>query len=534
MDTLLIGLDAACEPVLSAVREAGGELPTLTSIFEAGANGPLESQIPPWTASAWPSLFTGTNPGKHGIFSFLAFEGYDWDVVNATHLREPTLWELLDSKGLTSVVVNVPVTHPPRPFDGALVPGYTAPEDAAGHPEGVLDDLREATGGYRIYPRHEGSNDASRDRMLENYRELIGMRGAAFRHLCGEHDPDFGFCQFQVTDSVFHERPGDMEAVRAVYEAVDEEVNEILEVCDPDTVIVASDHGIGRYEGYEFRVNEFLRDAGYVRTKRGGEQGMPSWQASREREGTEADAVAHLLERGMALAASVGVTSQRIGRTVERLGLTDLVLKIAPQGMVRAGTEQVDFPASRAYMRERIELGVRLNLEGREPQGVVPPDRYESVREDLIERLSGVETPDGTPVFETVAHREEFFHGAAAADAVDVVTVPREFDQFLSATLTGAQFGPPTEPWNHKRTGIIGARGEGIAETGFEGGHLFDVAPTVLASLGLPTGEHMDGDVLPVIEAIGEATYERPERGERVATENRAIEERLSDLGYIE
>ena len=558
VETLLVGIDAACAPVFADLTDAGARLPTLRGLLE-GASGPLESQIPPWTASAWPSLYTGTNPGKHGVYSFLAFAGYDWDVVNATHVREPALWELLDARGLSSVVVNVPVTHPPRPFSGALLPGYTAPEDPEGHPEGIMSDVREAIGDYRVYPRHENASDGGRNEMIDNYRELVAMRGAAFRYLVRELDPDFGFCQFQVTDSVFHERPGDIGAVRAVYEAVDEQVREILDACEPENVILASDHGMGRYEGDEFRVNEFLREAGYVATKRGGEKGMPAWGPLRDGGGGEPGP----LERGMALAARVGVTSQRVGRVLDSLGLTDLVLDVIPQRMVRAGTEQVDFAASRAYMRERIELGVRINLEGREPAGVVPESEYETVREDLIDRLGSVRTSDGSPVFERVGPREEFFDGPAAGEAVDVVVVPNEFDQFLSATLTGTQFGPPTEPWNHKLTGIVAARGEAIdgtdaaavanesgaakesntadadgsdagASVDIEQAHLFDVAPTVLATLGLPRAERMDGDVLSVVPSVSTEAYRTTDRDERVATDDRGVENRLSDLGYIE
>ncbi len=67
-------------------------------------------------------------PGKHGVYDFLSFDGYHWNVVNATHVRERPIWELLGEHGIRSVVVNVPVTHPAREFDGALIPGMTAPK----------------------------------------------------------------------------------------------------------------------------------------------------------------------------------------------------------------------------------------------------------------------------------------------------------------------------------------------------------------------------------------------------------------------
>src|SRR5699024_8232201 len=101
-----------------------------------------------------------------------------------------------------------------------------------------------------------------------------------------------------------------------------------------------------------------------------------------------------------------------------RLGLAEFVVAHAPKAMVRAGTERVDFPASTAYARSHIECGVRLNVAGREPDGVVPADEYEEVRAELIDRLAALETPDGDPAFDDVAPREDYFHGSEAEDAV--------------------------------------------------------------------------------------------------------------------
>lgn len=538
MRTLLVGLDAGCLPVLEPLFESGA-LPNLRSVFENGTNGPLESQTPPWTPSAWPSLYTGVNPGKHGVFGFLSFDGYDWDVVNDTHVREQTLWELLDHHGYSSVVVNAPVTHPPREFDGALVPGYTAPENPDCHPDGVLSEIRDEIGDYRVYaPR-----DVTGDEKVEWYRRLSRMRGEAFRYLADKHDPEFGFVQFQQTDTVFHEFPGDDETVRAVYEAVDEQIGKILEQCDPDTVVVASDHGMGEYTGHEFRVNEFLREQGFVETKQGGE-GMPTWstiannQLQEGKSGKGEDATVtkpSALQRGLAAGAKVGLTSQRIAAALDTVGLADYVAERVPTDAIRAATEQVDFPNSTAYMRDRIELGVRVNLQGREPNGVVPESKYEQVRDELIGHLSKVETPDGRPVFDRVARREEIFSGPYVEEAPDVVTIPAAYDQFLSTRVGDGQFGPPSEPYNHKLEGVVALAGSGVdADTDLDSAHLFDVTPTILATFGLPVGDRMDGSVLPAVADTGKDAYPAFDPDARVATDDSGVEARLADLGYLE
>ncbi len=89
--TLLVGIDAATPAILDRLG-GSGSIPTIQRVIDQGVAGPLQSQLPPWTASAWPSVYTGTNPGKHGVFDFLSFDGYDWDVVNRTQVREHAIW----------------------------------------------------------------------------------------------------------------------------------------------------------------------------------------------------------------------------------------------------------------------------------------------------------------------------------------------------------------------------------------------------------------------------------------------------------
>ncbi|SFB94093.1 Predicted phosphohydrolase or phosphomutase, AlkP superfamily [Halobiforma haloterrestris] len=534
LELLVVGLDAGCRPVLEPLFDSGA-VPTLRQLIESGTDGPLESQIPPWTASAWPSLYTGKNPGKHGVYDFLAFDGYDWDVVNSTHVRERPVWELLDEHGYTSVVVNLPVTHPARPFDGALIPGMTAPEDPDCHPQGVLEDVEIACGGYRIYPQSGPEANGS----IESYERTAEKRGKAFRYLCRRMEPEFGFLQFQITDSVFHERPGDGKAIRAVYEAVDRQIERTLEETEPDNVLIVSDHGMGEMTGHEFRINEFLRDGGYLTgTEDGG--GMPNWSKSWENdllEGEEAgEHEESLPEKALNVAARFGLTTQRVAAALDRVGLKEPIGTRVPNDLIRAASEGVDFPESRVYMRSKSELGLRINLEGREPDGRVPESEYERVREEVIDELSAVRTPDGEPMFDAVVPRERYFEGPHVDKAPDIVTVPADFDNALAADLGTEQFGEPMEPWNHKRTGIVAARGPAFDEDvplEEAGATIFDVAPTICALFDVPIDAAMDGRPLPIVDPGAEAEYPAYEPEPVTATDDRVVEDRLSDLGYL-
>ncbi|KTG10450.1 phosphodiesterase [Haloprofundus marisrubri] len=539
MRTLLVGLDAACLPVLRPLFD-DGDLPTLRSLFDDGATAPLESQIPPWTASAWPSLYTGKNPGKHGVFDFLSFDGYEWDIVNSTDVKARTMWEYADEAGLTSVVVNAPVTDPPREFDGALVPGYLAAEKPRCHPDGLLDDIEDEVGPYRVYAERETDERRSDEAKFRDYVELSHLRGKTFRYLADRFDPEFGFVQFQKTDAVFHDFPGDQAKVRDIYRAVDEELAEILDACDPDAVVVASDHGMGEYDGYEFRVNQFLKEQARVVTARGG-QDVPSWFQIKDSELTDEsdsgeeddDGGTQLLSAIAAAAARAGLTYQRGKAILDRVGLAEFVGRHVPVSVVFAASESVDFAASEAYLRSPSELGIRLNVEGREPDGTIPESEYGAVRKALIDELRKATTPDREPVFERVLAREDVFEGPYAEEAVDIVTVPTDFEHSLSA-LIGEQFGDP-EPWNHKLDGVVSVSGTGVdTGTDLSDAHLFDIAPTVLATLGIAPDVEMDGRTLPCVSGPEATEYPEFDVGGRARTDDDEVASRLADLGYLE
>ena len=534
VETLLIGIDAGCLPVFRRLFDEG-RIPAIESLCTDGFCAPMESQIPPWTPSAWPSLYTGVNPGKHGVYGFVTYEGYDWRVVSSGDVNEFTMWELLDSHDRSSVVVNAPVTAPPPAIDGAVIPGFMGPEDPECHPPGLLESVRSEIGDYRIYPSYHTDDESYTDaEKVEEYQNLVRMRGDAFRCLVDRHDPDFGFVQFQRPDTVFHEFDGDWDAVRPVYEATDDAIGAVLDDCDPDRVFLASDHGMGPYERPQFRVNDYLRSEGFVTGAKGG-KGMPGWSPIREqlRRGETSESwEPSFVERAAARAASVGLTADRVRAALERVNLADTVSQHLPSNVSQTGTEQVDFPASTAYLRARTELGVRINLEGREPEGVVPPGDYEAVRAEIIDALESVTAPGGEPVFEEVGPREDYFHGPELEEAVDVVIVPNDFQHFLSDQLAGDPFGERKTAWNHKRHGVFVAAGEGIDADPVCEPHLFDVAPTILASMGIPPSDRMDGTVLPVTSPAAPTSY--PPYGADSVEVQADIEGRLADLGYIE
>jgi predicted AlkP superfamily phosphohydrolase/phosphomutase len=437
----------------------------------------------------------------------------------------------LDYHGLSSVIVNVPVTHPPNEFNGALIPGYLAPTDPTGHPDGIIDEIRNELGQYRIYAEG-GSSDMLRK--FEEYVELTTLRGKAFRYLIDRFDPEFGFVQFQKTDAVFHEFPGDKEKITRIYNAVDEQIGKILQQTDPDLTLVVSDHGIGPYHGYNFHVNENLRDGGYLQSETGG-RGVPSWAQMKEEkleEGSDSP-LRSALRKTARFAGNLGFTHQRGKYILNKLGIADFVREQLPVGVVYAATESVAYEESIAYYRSPSELGVRLNVKGREPSGLVEPDEYDSVRSEIIDHLSEVRTPENEPVFDTVAPREDFYSGEYIETAPDIVLIPFDYKNSFSGLL-GERFSTPEE-YNHKPTGILIAGGDQVNNnSNFDVPHIFDVAPTVLSSFSLPPSKDMDGTTIPIVDSVEPEDYPEYNKHKPSQTRNEDVEKRLSDLGYLE
>lgn len=566
--TVVLGFDALDWGYLDRYSDA---LPNFERLREAGVASPLESTIPPWTGSAWPSMYTGTDPSHHGVFGFFRHADYpdEGDVVSRADVDAPALWNYCSSVGDPSIVCNVPVTHPAESIDGVLVPGYLASEDAPGSPEGVRNRLSDAIGeAYRIYSRGELSSDP--EEKLAGYVDLIDLRRRAALAMLDDHDWRLAIFQVQKTDAVFHNFEDD-EAFRAVYEAADAFLGSVLDAVDDGTnVVVCSDHGIGPVEGYRIHLNEVLREHGYVEATDDADQvtlpsekrGLVDGQRTGGQAGSAADsgdpqagkagssADVALLPRLVEVLSRVGVTPARVYAVAERLGVEETLVAHTPAAVSDAVAETVDWRASTAYCRKETRLGVRINLEGREPHGVVPAEEYEAVQSELVALLSGLETPDGAPAFETVATRQDLFDGPHADRAPDVITVPSGMDHSLSTQLYGTSFVPVSKH-DHKRHGVFLGAGPGFdsaraaAASGADGDplHLTDVAPIVMALLGQSVPERMTGRVpegllsVPVErESYGDVPHAARDGAQLdapTARDDGAVTDRLEDLGYL-
>lgn len=537
--TVVLGFDALDFTYLDAF-----DLPTFESVRANGVEASLESTFPPWTGSAWPSMYTGCDPSTHGVYSFFDFSEYYPDAaptVTRNDVRRPALWNYLSARDRTVVVLNVPVTHPAEPVAGALVPGYLAPETASGFPEGIRDDLSEQLDEkYRIYSRAEMVADKSSK--LAGYLDLIDMHGQAAVALVEAYDPDVTIVQIQKTDAVFHNFD-DEQAFEQVYRAADRVLDRVVDVIDPrPNVVVCSDHGMGPTTGYKIHINEILRSAGFVKTIDDGaapslREAKSDWTAGTDR---STDSLTNsLIGRAATTAHSLltlaNVRPGDVQQILRRVGLEKTVIRTLPDTIRTNLSEDIDWRRSQAYARTGSELGVRINLAGRDPNGVVPPDEYNTVRDEIVTLLSNLETPSGDPAFEFVKPREKLYEGPYSDLACDVLFKPAAMNHTIATNLVGREF-VSTECHNHKSQGVFLTTGPSIqTNTELSTLSLTDVAPLVMALQGCPVPERMTGSAPSVLfdEPPARSSYNVSfGTGEAVITDD-DVEARLEDLGYL-
>ena len=125
---LVVGLDGGTDSVIG-LHDAN--LPNITAVREQGASGTLISTVPPITAAAWPSMMTGWNPGRHGMFDFrtLGIERYSrlWgaghsssfedgrDFVTSRRWSGAAFWDQAEAP---VAILSVPMTFPAWEVDG--------------------------------------------------------------------------------------------------------------------------------------------------------------------------------------------------------------------------------------------------------------------------------------------------------------------------------------------------------------------------------------------------------------------------------
>ena len=272
----LLGLDGAESTILFD----NPELPNLQGIARRGTYGELVSVDPPITAPAWTSLFTGKEPDTHGVLDFhlplkcksCGREPARWEfynecpecgshvgkrLVSARDIHGRRLWQILADEGLTSGLLNVPVTwsNPLLPVHGWLISGMMTPGPHANYsyPAYIKPcHLR----GYKLDVMGQDAHIDSRinshelvldvERVHRVAKAVIHNRWAFLRKMMTLYSNDFTFAVFTAADRLQHVAWHRQDLILDFWRELDDIVDQIYQFalgCGYTHFFVVSDHG---------------------------------------------------------------------------------------------------------------------------------------------------------------------------------------------------------------------------------------------------------------------------------------------------
>jgi predicted AlkP superfamily phosphohydrolase/phosphomutase len=499
---LLIGWDGATYDMIDPLI-AAGKLPNLKRLMDEGLSLELESTMIPISAEAWTAAVTGKGPPKTGIFSFFTRvrDSYAIRLISSRDRRTPTVWNFLNHRGLKTHVVGVPITYPPEPIDGVMIAGMLSPLDAEyAHPPGLADALRN----LGFVPDIDVWRNKQEQEPEEMVAEQHALKVRLTTSLLKDSDWDFAMIVFKCLDVLCHRLyTGAADGpVPEHYERLDDALGQLRHAAGPNTdVLLMSDHGFGVYP-HMLSITACLVEAGLATLSPvPGRQTVPEDEPQ-----AKLIPVVHLAEIG-------------------RLDMS--------KTLVFCDSTEGNY------------AGLRLNLQGREPAGIVAPEQREAVTDEIISKLSALrETTDGPPVFTRVMRTSDVYRGPHADDVPDILLeADRKFACKPWHRVPLARKTPrPTA--DHALIGVLAAAGPSFNSRP-ERGHasILDVTPTVLQLFSLPVPNQMDGRVLTEILSgdvrvvrVDEQELDLATEGEHAyeTDEARQVIQRLKSLGYVD
>ncbi len=546
---VVVWIDGGTFDVITPILE-NGKLPTFAKIINGGASGALLSTIPPITPTAWASLATGVNPGKHGVYDFWEVEKNNMSVVNSYSIRRETIWSMLNKANKKVVLLNAPLTYPPRKVKGLLVTGLMTPS-LVPHtfPEHFRKKLLKEISEYRVYTQTNPWMD--KYLYLEEAYTLLKARCEATLYLMENYDWDLFFLDFFYTDQIQHffwkymdtSHPAHdpnaprllKEAIQKAYKTVDDSLHKILETIGEDaTLIIMSDHGFGPMYKIAY-INNYLLKIGLVKMGMGGTikrsiKGLlrTLFQASRIDMEHIPDVLKYVQDASKIIFGSPFKKRQIFDESSGSAYLSEFL----------------DSTQTKAYsMGSSGQIFVNREV-------VKSTKGYESVIKYLIQKLHELRDPEtDEKMVDTVFKRSEIYSGPHVNSAPDLTLVMRNMSYVVSRFIADQithRTRESTGSGCHRMEGILIMYGEDVRPGCFlKECRIMDLAPTILYLMGIPFPSDMDGKALvnafrsPYVKAHPVRTRKAtqklgvPERYAFQEEEEEGIRERLKALGYM-
>jgi predicted AlkP superfamily phosphohydrolase/phosphomutase len=502
---LFLGFDA-CDPRTVQDLAAAGHLPTFSWALAQAARARVLSPVGVYEGATWGSFLTGNSPAGHRYWNWeeIAAGTYERRETHVRELRGTPFWDALSAAGKRVAVLDVPHARPSNRLCGLQLCEWGAHDlhvGLDGSPDDLVDDVLTRFGPYPVQGRRpDGSPQvapddyAHRTRRLRTVEELCALRddlleGARRKrslslHYLAQGGWDLYVSVFGEPHMVGHQcwhlhdvthprfepalRDAVGDPVADVYREMDDALGRHLELVDADTtVLVYLSHGMGRHVGGQHLLDPVL---------------------------------ARLDERGPG-----GARAARLAKTAwgcmplawrrRAAGIAARTLRRRYQRLERTRQPTTPLAARRWFQTPNNHSvgGVRFNVVGREPRGLVRPgrelgDAYRRVTRGLL-GLVNVET--GSPPVRRVVRCGDIYE-RSALDSFPDLFVEWDLTEPIE-TIWSHEVGVMHVPDLEWRTGdhtspdgLLLAFGPGLtAGTQLPALRVEDLAPTMTALLAV-------------------------------------------------
>ncbi len=477
--TVMLGIDAGD---LKFIQAHKGQLPVIGRLMQYGVLRRLDTTSRVFTGSVWPTFYTGSQPGEHGIYHHLQWDpaGMRTRRVTAGWLNCEPFWYKLARHGVRVTAADVPMMLPSQLGNGTEVVNWGS-HDQLGpfhcNRPGWEDAIRRQFGKHPM-----GAEIPVRKTKLELEsirRNLIAgaeLKGRLVKHLLSSTEWDFFLAVFGECHRGGHilwpEASADSmirkDALLDVYKAVDRALGIVLDGIDPSAteIILFSLHGMEGNLSQEHFVAPVMQRINYLFAK---EQWNYTGKPSNQR------------------------SLMRLLRSRLPAGLQNAVARMAPVGVrdwvvSRAATAGYDWERTPGFAQLADFNGyLRLNLRGRESSGCLKPGEasYERYRKCLEEAFRGLRTADGgKPIVGELVWTAETFPGNRSTYLPDLVVTWE--GQPPQTALESAELGRITarletgRSGNHRHEGFILVNGPAKSTEDWAAvGHIKDIAPVL-------------------------------------------------------
>lgn len=406
-------------------------MPRFAELVSRGVLLQMDTSIPDISSVAWTSFMTGANPGRHGIYGFLDLQPNSYKIYfpNSKHIRSETLWAAVGKAGRRSVVINVPSTYPAQPLNGALIAGF------------VAVDLNKATyprdlvpeltrRGYRIDVDARKVQE-SHDALMADILETLERRIETLLWLYDTQDWDLFAGVITETDRLQHFFMDAMGGEHHKYHSA--------------------------FKDFYGRVDRFI---GEIASRLSGET--------------------------MILMSDHGFT------TIERQVYLNTWL--VDHGFLRlkdnAKSVEDIAPGSLAFA---LDPGrIYLNVKGKFPDGIVDKADAAKILAEIKQGLSEIAV-NGASVAQRIYDRDELFSGACVESAPDLCVQPIYGYDLKGAVNKTQLMDREVFTGMHTQDDATCFITTTAGEIRDGKPHITDIAPTVLAAMGLDQPTGMDG-----------------------------------------